>query len=383
MPRLVILAAAGCTSATSPTDLHPQGPPMIQQVRLVEVYSAGGRSDLERTVFGFGTHPQATSDDAHPVTTAKASGNRLRIIMDELLRGNDLEEIECRYPVDAESFSRVPPGATPDDIQRCAAAQDDLRSTCPGSNPRSVCLCRMDAGCPSGLDRDGNRRVTPGGESVGVLDRNQDGVADHTRLIPGSVGISCNGIDVPIDSSASFWSPSGNQLPPAAGGFDALGPAIVLVPLALPTGLECGLYFSPAVADKDDNRVCAPPDGNILDTCRPGDVSAFTFTVEPLGFAVGTPIRDPGQSRADPIEIDARAPIDSQTLANITVTEGAQARYTSFVATMTAPNRIAIRWTSGLAASTRYTITIPSTVTDTYGQGAAQPFQVAFTTGDT
>lgn len=354
---------------------------MIEQVRLVEVYAAGG-ADLERTVFGFGTYPQATSEDAHPVTTARASGNRLRIVVDELLRGNDLEEIECRYPLDAEPFSRVPAGATPDDIQRCAAAQDDLRSTCPGSNPRSVCLCQREAGCPSGFDRDGEPRITPVGESVGVLDRNQDGVADRTRLIPGSVGISCNAIDVPIDLAASFWSPSGNQLLPAEGELDALGPAIVLVPLPLPTGLECGLVFAPTVADKDGNQVCAPPDGNILDTCRPGDVSAFRFTVEPLGFSMVTPVRDPGQSRTSPIEVQARAPIDDSSLANITVTEGEQAGFTAFSPALTAPDRIAIRWTSPLAANTRYTIAIPTTVTDTYHQGAPLPFQVAFTTGD-
>ena len=106
---------------------------MIEQVRLVEIYSLGAAQGLERVVFGFGTHPMASPDEEHPVTTAKAGSNKLRIIMDELLRGNDLEEIQCRAKVDDDDFARVPLGATPDDIARCSAAQDVLPSLCPGS----------------------------------------------------------------------------------------------------------------------------------------------------------------------------------------------------------------------------------------------------------
>jgi hypothetical protein len=382
---LASLAAAGCTSTTSATDLHPEGPPMIEQVRLVEVYSLGGRSDLERTVFGFGTHPLATADDAHPVTSAKPTGNQLRIIMDELLRGNDLEEIECRYPVDDDAYARVPLGATPDDILRCSAPQSLLRSQCPGSNKLSVCLCRRTDGCPTGFTTDGTPATTPDGEPVGVLDRDQDGAADTTRFIAGAVGIACGASTIPIDLARSYWLPSGNQVAPARGGFDALGPAVVVVPAgALPTNLSCGLTFSAEVVDNDGNQVCAPQDGNIKAGCTPGDVSAFTFTVQPLTFAAASPVTDPGQPRGADVTIKAVAPLDPESLANITVTEGAATSYTSFTATLTAPDAITIHWTPGeLAASTRYTITIPTTVTDAFHQPAAQPFQLAFTTGAT
>ena len=42
-----------------------------------------------------------------------------------------------------------------------------------------------------------------------------------------------------------------------------------------------------------------------------------------------------------------------------------------------------ILWTApdGLAANTRYTITIPTTVTDRYQRAAASAFEVSFTTG--
>ncbi len=361
---------------------------MIEQVRLVEVYSPDGATNLERlerTVFGFGTHPLATADDAHPVTSAKAAANELRIVIDELLRGNDLEEIQCRYPVDDDVYARVPLGATPDDIVRCAVAQDLLRSQCPGSNKLSVCLCQRPDGCATGFQTDGTPAITPNGESVGVLDRDQDGAADRTRFIAGAVGIACGAITVPIDLALSYWSPSGNQLAPAQGGFDALGPAVVVVPAgALPAGLECGLTFAPEVVDKDGNQVCAPPDGDIRRACRPGDVGAFTFMVQPLTFAVASPIMDPGQARTADVTITAVVPLDPASLANITVTEGAATSYTSFTATLTRPNEITIHWAPGeLAAITRYTITVPTTVTDAFHQPALRPFQLAFTTGAT
>jgi hypothetical protein len=356
---------------------------MVEQVRLVEVYSLAGVNGLERPVFGFGTHPMATADEAHPVTSAKAASNKLRIIMDELLRGNNLEEIECRFPVDDDVFAPVPLGATPDDIFRCSAAQDVLPSLCPGSNRLSVCLCNKDEGCPTGFKIDGTPSITPKGESVGVKDQDQDGAPDNTRFIQGAVGIACGAIDVPIDLSMSYWTPSGNQQRPAQGGFDALGPAVVLVPAgALPTNLECGLTFSPEVVDKDGNQVCAPPDGDIKGACTPGDVSAFKFTVEPLTFARGSAITDPGQSRTADIKITALVPLDPASLANITVTEGAATSYAAFTATLTKPNEITIHWTPGeLAADTLYTITVPTTVTDSFHQPALAPFPLAFTTG--
>jgi Big-like domain-containing protein len=369
---LVLLAMAACTVATSATDLHPEGPPMIEQVRLVEIYSSGTGQGLERVVFGFGTHPMASSDDEHPVTTAKAATNTLRIIMDELLRGNNLEEIQCRAKVDDDDFARVPLGTTPDDIARCSAAPDMLPSLCPGSNRLSVCICQDDGGCMTGTT------LTPKGQSVGVLDRDQDGAADHTRFIDGAVRIVCGSIDaplvVPLDLELSYWTPSGDQQTPVHGGFDALGPAVVVVPsAALPTGMACGVAFSPEVVDKDGNRVCAPPGGDITKTCVSGDTSAFRFTVEPLGFALGQAIMDPGQPRTADIALKANVPLDPGSLANITVTEASATTYT----------QITIHWTApgGLAATTRYTITLSTGVTDAYHQPAPQPFEIAFTTG--
>jgi hypothetical protein len=224
---------------------------------------------------------------------------------------------------------------------------------------------------------------------VGVNDRDQDGAADNTRFVAGAVAIVCGAsgeISVPTDLDMSYWTPSGNQQKPAQGGFDALGPAVVLVPQgALPTGVSCGLVFSPDVVDKDGNAVCAPPDGDIASGCDPGDTSAVAFSVEPLRF-FGIAINANAQSRTLDLKIGANVPLDPATLANITVTQDPDTAYTDFTATLgtttDTTDEITIHWTAagGLAAATRYTITIPTTVTDAYHQAAPGAFTVAFTT---
>jgi hypothetical protein len=208
---LAIIAGAACSNTDSATDLNPEGPPMIRQVRLAERYLDSAMVARTRTVFAFGTHELADPTEVHPVDTALAVGNRLRVVMDELLVGNSLEEIACRGTVDddtqgGEFFGRVPDGATPDDVARCAVADDVLRTTCAASNPRSVCICRRAGGCVRNFGG-----MVAEGEPVGVLDVNQDGAADDTRFIAGAVGIQCGPISAPIsppDSGACLPFPS-------------------------------------------------------------------------------------------------------------------------------------------------------------------------------
>jgi hypothetical protein len=378
------LAATACSSSPSATDLHPDGPPMIEQVRLKETYSTG----LSRVVFGFGSHPDATAVDEHAVTTATASGNSLRIIIDELLRGNDIEEIACRATVDDDHYARVPLGATPDDVARCAVAKDVLPARCPGKNPLSMCICANDGGCLAIKGSD----VFAKGEPVGVLDDDSDGAADNTRFIQGAVGLRCGGMDIPINLDMSYWTPSGNQQKPAQGGFDALGPAIVLVPgptdppvamFSLPTSTDCGLVFSPDVVDKDGNQVCAPPDGDITAGCTPGDTSAVHFTVEPLTLLSSAQLTR--QSTTADIFFTANVPLDPATVtpANITVTQdpGIDVATFTLTAAPATPNQFTLHWTVTLLPMTHYTITVSSGLTDTYHKSAPQPFQFAFTTG--
>lgn len=363
---------------------------MVEQVRLSEVVGRfNGSAPDTNIVFAFGAHPMATEVQAHPVTRAQANENRLRIIVDELLRGNDLEEIECRGVVDDDDFDRVPVGATPDDVARCSAPQDLLASRCPASNPRSFCLCKNEGGCAF-RDKDSDTDIfVPTGQSVGVRDEDHDGAADNTQFIKGAVRIVCGRVDAPIDVALdldlSYWNPSGDQQVPAMGGFDALGPAIVLKTLgALPTSAECGVVFSPDIIDKDGNPVCAPMDGDIANGCEPGDTSAIKFSTEELAFVKITT----SAMRTKDVVLRANVPLDAASLINITIIEGMDTVYTDFRANLgagAATNEILIQPTAadgqGFAPNTVYKITVPTTVTDAYHQGAAQPVEISFTTG--
>ncbi len=355
---------------------------MIRQVRLREKYmsSNGQLVDRNEPVFAFGTHPDVTSDDeAHPVTSASALGNKLRIIVDELLVGNNIEEIACRGQVDSDAYSTVPVGATPDDIARCSVAKDVLPQSCSGSNPKSVCICQLDGGCGEAAK----------GMPVGVLDVNADGAADDTRMIQGAVGLKCGNVDVQLDLNNSYWNPSGDQNPPAMGGFDALGPAIVLVaapvdPMIdqfLPTNTTCGLSFAPTIVDKQMNQICTPDNGDITKGCTPGDVSKFSFHVEPLRVTQTTVMNNAtGVNRTDPFIISLSAPITMASLAAITVTQGTTA-YTNFTATLQGPVQIRLTWTGGLAPTTQYTVNVGTGVADLYNQPLPTPTAVTFTTG--
>src|SRR6188768_4103973 len=102
---MLSLLASGCTDIQSATDLNPEGPPMIRQVRLKAVNTDASGSVTTKRVFAFGTHPLAATTDypalgANSMVTIAATGQQMRIVMDELLVGNYLEEIACRGPLD-------------------------------------------------------------------------------------------------------------------------------------------------------------------------------------------------------------------------------------------------------------------------------------------
>ncbi|HEY4059671.1 MAG TPA: Ig-like domain-containing protein [Kofleriaceae bacterium] len=352
-------------------------------MRLQETYvTAGTGFTSTRRVFAFGTHPTATDADEHPVTQASASGNALRIIMDELLQGDRLEEVACRAPVNTDgSFSKVPDGTTPDDIAHCSTAQDILPATCKG--PHTVCLCDLAAGCMV------NTTLVAQGAPVGVLDMNQDGSADDSELIKGAVGLTCGAITVDIDQNMSYWNPSGNQQVPAMGGFEALGPAIVLVPArGLPTSLKCHLTFgngdngTPVVLDKQGIAPCAPVDGDVKNDCTPGDTSAFEFQVEALKLDAGFGMDGmTGVSRMDPLIFLGNAQLDMTSVlaaGNVTITPAPPA---TPVITIDMGQNIKITVPGGLAPNTMYTVTFTTGVHDNYGQSAPAAIVYHFTTG--
>lgn len=264
MLGMAVIAIAGCDDRTSATELNPEGPPMVRQLIVSERVTT--TSDMGNPIvrvaaqFAFGTHPQYAEDgdlDGNgEVIGAIARGNQqLRLVLDELLVGNNLEEIACADG----TWSRVPLGATPDDISDCAGPE---LSRCTGE----FAVCVGDGG------------------PVGILDENEDGAFDDTRMLDGVVSLLCDGTDIPLDLQQSFYQPSGNQQIPAGPlGINGLGPALVLVPTdGLRTGAQCTLDISDTVVDKDNIQICAPDGGDVTLDCNPGDLSNVVFGVETL-----------------------------------------------------------------------------------------------------
>ncbi len=389
---LAFVAIAGCTDTESATNLKSSGPPMIEQVIMTEAVIDMSGGETDNRVFAFGTLPGAQASTEHAVTSAAVTGQKLRIVMSELLRGNRLEEIQCRANVGPDGmYSLVPDGATPDDIAKCAVSQDVLTASCTGSH--AVCICQLDGGCIVGTT------MVAKGAPVGVQDVNQDGAADAHRFIPNSVQLQCGGVTVMADPSKSYWYPSGFQEIPATGGVEAIGPAIVLIPGSnLPTNQTCGLKFDPSVVDKTDIQVCAPVGGRTTEcsgnfdlcvqTCTPGDVSAFSFKTAPLSltnqsFTDG----EQGFDKTSPILLAANTQLDMTTLAAaITMTQGGT-NFTGFTVTSMNPagtgkTTITITPTAGnWAASTAYTLTVGTALKDTFGQPLPMAITWTFTTG--
>ena len=412
---LATLSAAGCSDFESRTDLNAEGPPMVRQVRMWEKYLDSIGVERGRRVFAYGTHEQAedidlainrpagmvTSADAMaptrgvplmPEDPSNASVYGFRVIMDELLVGNNLEEIACRGNVDGDFLARVPIGATPEDIARCSGPDDVLPSTCPASNRKSTCICQLDSGCSVGT------KIIQKGMPVGVSDIDQDGAADETRMIQGAIKIKCGpggAIDVPLNLDFSYWNPSGDQNVPALGGFDALGPALVLTPTGpLPTNVECTLNFAdgsdpnlPAIVDKQGQMVCAPPAGDLAAGCTPGDTSAFKFRVEPL---VIKPLSiSDGQMNVTrniamggvPLDFVANVPLNPGSLpSNVTISPAVPGATITLVGTGLNAVTIRISGPAGtqLASDTMYTVTITTSVTDTLNQPLPQPVVITF-----
>jgi hypothetical protein len=231
IPGAVLIA--GCGGGAEPVG---EGPPEILQVLARErVEGDEGIELAPRLVHG--DHEDIGEEDDRAVTEAVAwDGQRIRIVFDELLRGNHLEEIPCADG----SWARVPVGMDFDDVARCAGA--DL-SRCEG-------LC-LDQG--------------------GILDENGDGGFDDTRLIADAVVLTCDGEVVPLDVQKSYYQPSGNQQMSSAG-VESLGPAVVIAPAAgMPPGSTCGIGFADSVVDKQDEGV--------------GDTADIGFTVEAFQVA--------------------------------------------------------------------------------------------------
>jgi hypothetical protein len=367
-------AGGGCDDPPTATGLHPEGPPKVQQVFLKELYTEADQLRV-RTILAYGTHDNIPDEREHPTTTAATNDQTIRVVFDEILRGNALEEIRCQTRMLSETtacvvpggWSRVPIGATPDDIADCAVADDLLDESCAG--PMATCL--NEDGIPCGVFDE---------NQAGQLD---DGSADEARLIAGQVRIMCGSVDVPLGVVESYWQPAGNQLVPARQVPEgSLGPALILRPAnegRMPTNSDCRLILAPDVVDKDDIQVCAPPGGDPAADCTPGDLSAFSFHTDPLRLTSSSPEPDTTGVATSPATIQTfwSAPIDVNTVqASVTVTPALVA---PVVTLSTNLSSITITSATPFAPSTMYTVTFTG-LADSFGVPLPAPVSFSFTT---
>jgi hypothetical protein len=345
---------------------------MVQQVFVWEKASTGSASlTVDRLGLAFGDHPDIPADDDRVVDRAVAikgnlGGAKVRVILDELVRGNDIEEVEC---LDG-TYSRVPVGTDPDDIARCSGPD----------------LSRCEAVCV---------------DHGGIKDLNADGAVDNDRgfgfrMIDYGGGelaasVVCDGQMIPLKRDGperSFYNPSGDQIIPYDPAthdlnLEGLGPALVLFPsLGLPTNATCTVRFRPEVVDKDGNRVCAPPDGDIGQDCvAEGNTDAIQFRVEPLAFRFTIPREGGTLNPASPaVQLGFVAEIDPASLGAITMsTGGADVEIAATLAEGDATT-VNIEVPGGYVPDSQYTITVDTGLADILGGTLPEPLTVHFTT---
>lgn len=370
-----LVATTACNDVVRNTELEPDGPPEILQVFVRErVENPDDGSIGPGLRLAFGDHPDVGEEDDHAVTDAIASTEqRIRIVVDELLLGNTLEEVKC---ANEGTWSRVPVGTDPDDIKRCIGSD----------------LSRCEAVCK---------------DQGGVADVNEDLSVDETRLIDGVITLSCGGIAVPLDRELiaspqrSFYSPSGNQLVPAGAlGFDGLGPALVVVPAeSLPTSSSCSLALAAEVTDKQGERPCAAGAAG----CVPGDMSGVTFTTEPLKVMATVPENGATdvalvdeESTDATIRIETNGWLDPATVAGGVVLSAGGAPVAGATAALevihheddseeVVPTVVIVTVPGGLTAGTEYSVTFPgdgtsTTLRDKYGAAVPEAPTLTFTT---
>jgi hypothetical protein len=308
----------------------------------------------------FGDHPDIDVEHDDRIVSAAVArdGQRIRIVVDELLRGSSLEEVACADG----SWSRVPLGIDIDDIARCAGA--DL------SRCEAVCI----------------------GESgpVGILDENGDGAIDDTRLIEGAVVLTCDGVAVPLDAARSYYQPAGSQrLSTASLGTDSLGPAIAIVPAAgMRPGGMCSLGFTDVV-DKQGIALCASGDGG---ACPPGDTSAISFGVEAFTLASSDPhdgateVAVHGVDTTDAtITIQLNSELVPETVAGAIKVSAGGVDVENLDATMAEDDEATIHITvpGGFQAGTEYKVTIAggdSGIKNRYADTLAKDHTITWTT---
>jgi hypothetical protein len=391
---VAFISIVACTSSTEKGKLRPEGPPEILEVFMYESVGDGLESTTEFNL-AFGCEdprtldcaPEAIAsvpdreqprmrlccdrqlyhreDDGLVSNAVIGAGQKIRIILDELLRGPTVEQFVCG----------------------CADPPENVNANCQGGPAASL--------DPLNCEDNPNTDVS---EASRFSDKNLDGVPDKTDLLPGMVEVYCDGLTEVWSNVAEegWYNPSGNQQVPANVldssatrvilEWDSVGPAVVLQTALrpLPSSSSCHLRFRedtdypikdgtvsvPTARDKDGNPVPEPE-------------IPVTFNTEAMRVINTLPMRNAvGQAITLPaITVTFNTSIATSSIGGITVTDMAGA----VVDGTASVSMDGLTWqfdpAADLLPSTRYTVTIPTTVTDSYGAALPAMDMFSFTTG--
>ncbi|MBL4632639.1 MAG: Ig-like domain-containing protein [Kofleriaceae bacterium] len=369
------MATVSCDAPASKEDLNPEGPPMIRQVMINEANTtASGAVQKQADQLAFGDHASDLfRDDDRVVATATIQGTQeIRIVLDEQIRGNSLEEISCADG----SFSRIPDGTTPDDIDDCSGAVDSLQNC-------KIDLCLGADGKPVGVEL---VEIQGGGADRFVLrmiDYNPD-----PNIVELGVQVICGGSPVPMDQTLSYWSPSGNQTISSnpALAKKSLGPVVVLKTLSgtgMPANLDCTVQFHPDVVDHDGNQVCASTGGLVANDCTPGDTSKISFgtqaiTIDDLFIADGATNVGLGESSLFAAFFNAN--MDGTTAGAVTLTAGGTPVTMMTEVQDDDKTGLLLSLPADFEPETEYVLTIGTGFHDQFGRGLTQDVVVTWTT---
>ncbi len=369
------MVTVSCDAPVSKEALNPEGPPMIRQVLVNEAnITMSGSVQRQNTQLAFGQHSSELFDnDDGVVTTATIRGSQeIRIVLDEQIRGNSLEEISCKDG----SYSRIPDGTTPDDIKDCSGSLDSLQNC-------KVDLCLDADGKPAGVELVENENGT--GERFLLRMIDFDPSPDVVEL---GVQLICGGMPVEMNQASSFWSPAGNQTVSSnpALGKKSLGPAVVLKTVSgigLPANLDCTIVFHPDVVDYDGNKVCAPVGGLIENDCMPGNTSEVTFGTQAIAID-DTDIKDGDMdvalSFSGSFGVYFNANMNGMTADAITLTAGGAPVVLNAAISDDDKTSVILSLANDFAPATEYVLTVGTGLHDQFGQGLAQEAVFTWTT---
>jgi hypothetical protein len=276
-------------------------------------------------------------DDLQVTEAFADDSQQLRIIFDELLNGETVEQFVC-------------------------ACADD----CPNMIEASL--------DPTACDDNPDTQVNEQGQ---FLDTNADGLPDLAQSLAGIVTITCNDADanpIPVYTAAAgdgFYNPSGNQDVPVATGLAGLGPAVVMnVTTGLRTDSDCKVALGADVKDKDGQVVPALPADKSFHTQK------LKFLSTPADAKTGVDVKPN-------VNLAFNALIDKNTLTGIKIDKDAAGTITPVPATVTllmSGTSVDIDPTADLELNTKYVVTVPATVADQHGGKLPAEVKFSFTT---